>query len=190
MEIYHQLLRVQSGEESAVLELIDSFAPLLKKYAYPLNYSDAFNDLQLKLLQLIKCIELSDEMYRDDKYFLSYIEKTIYRHYIQLSKKHIRDSKIIPMSALGKESSDNESVHPLLDKLASTTDEYIQIQYDFLYRNLTEYEAKIMILHYIYDYPIKIIATHFSVSSASVSRSKGNAIKKLQRVAAEERRIS
>lgn len=39
-----QLAR-QMGDQTAKLEIINQFRPLLRKYAYKLNYEDAFYDL-------------------------------------------------------------------------------------------------------------------------------------------------
>lgn len=50
---------VQSNDKNAMTELIGRFQPLLKKYAAKLNYEDAYEDLVLYYIGLIKSLNLN-----------------------------------------------------------------------------------------------------------------------------------
>lgn len=52
--IYNLLIKAQQGNQEAMLELINRFQPLLKKYARKLRYDDAYEDCQLFYIELIK----------------------------------------------------------------------------------------------------------------------------------------
>ena len=43
----------QAGNQEAMLDLINKFMPLLKKYCYKLGYEDSLEDLQLEFITLI-----------------------------------------------------------------------------------------------------------------------------------------
>lgn len=49
------------------------FEPLLKKYSSKLNYEDAYSDLQLFLIELVKKLSKNALSNTEDKYYLSYI---------------------------------------------------------------------------------------------------------------------
>ena len=71
------LIRLADTNDSAVLNLSALFNPLLKKYAYKLSYEDAYNDLLLFFIELIKKLSRNPLRKQEDKYYLSYIKNSI-----------------------------------------------------------------------------------------------------------------
>lgn len=65
---------------------LEKFFPLLKKYAYFLQTEDALQELQCFLLAFVKNLHLNKLTSSTDGAIISYINKTIYHHYIALSK--------------------------------------------------------------------------------------------------------
>lgn len=53
---YNLLVKAQLGNQEAMLELINRFQPLLKKYARKMEYDDAYEDCVLFFIELIKKI--------------------------------------------------------------------------------------------------------------------------------------
>jgi hypothetical protein len=51
--ICNLILAAKNGSHNSMLELIKIFKPLIKKYAFKMNYEDAENDLILSMIQLI-----------------------------------------------------------------------------------------------------------------------------------------
>jgi DNA-directed RNA polymerase specialized sigma subunit len=51
------LARAQQGDDEAMLELINRFQPLLKKYAKKLRYDDAYEDCLLFFIELVKTMD-------------------------------------------------------------------------------------------------------------------------------------
>ncbi len=61
----------QKQRGKALLPIIQKFLPLLKKYAFKLNYEDAFSDLQLFLISLI--VKIDTEQFSTEGQLVSYI---------------------------------------------------------------------------------------------------------------------
>lgn len=178
--LFDQISLAQKGDETALLELIDQFQPLLRKYSRKLKEEDAYSDLQLQLIEVIKKVKLENLASRQDPYLLNYIKKCMEHHFIKLSKKQNNMAKVIPLSAFGQANGEERSAY-FLDKLQSVSDEYLQIEYDTLSRLLTPREAEIIIFFYRFHYPVKEIAEHCHVSMSAISQTKTNAVKKLKK---------
>lgn len=87
-ELYDLIKNSQNKDLNSVEKICNKFAPLIKKYAYKLNYEDSYNDLQLYLIECIYKIPLDKgNFHLSDAYILSYFKKTIYFSYVTLSKK-------------------------------------------------------------------------------------------------------
>ena len=83
-ELYSIIQAAKNGSDQDKLAVIEQFMPLIKKYAYKLAYEDAKEDLILFFLELIPKIPNSLE---NDRQITAYIAKSVYLHYIKLSKK-------------------------------------------------------------------------------------------------------
>lgn len=178
MTLKEEIMKSKTDSQ-ALVGLIERFAPLLKKHAKMLLTEDAYAELQLKFIETIVRF-CPDKMHSQaDPYILSYLSHCIYNHYIFLSKQERLNKSVYPISSFGDEDNDNGN---LLDKLCSPIIEHYKYEdFDFLYKNLTEYEADILIAVYYYHYKIQEIALHYRVSPSAVSQAKSNAIKKLKK---------
>lgn len=185
--IIDKIYSVQTGNKRTLLELLEQFRPLLKKYALKLYYEDAYNDLQVRLIEIIK--QLSPAKLKDtqDSYLAAYFKSCIEHEYIKLSQKQKALQNIIPFSAFHQDDDANPSTY-FEDKLTPVIDEYPQIEYDFLLHILTQYEADIIICTYYYRYPSKMIARMRHVSAPAICQAKANAIAKLEKYILTERR--
>ncbi len=177
--IFDTISTAQRGAEGALLQLVKQFQPLLKKYAQRLNYEDAYSDLQAKFIEIIKSIPLAKLKNAGDPYLLCYIKKSVQHHSILLAQRQQESQKMIAFSALSTDDEDQYAYFE--DKLLSVTDEYPQIEFDFLTHVLTRYESEIILCFYYYHYPAKMIAQMHHVSAPAISQAKANAIKKLKK---------
>jgi RNA polymerase sigma factor (sigma-70 family) len=173
-----KILQAQTDEDILV-KLIEQFAPLLTKYAKKLESEDAYDDLQLKFIQLILQFNPIAMRSSDDPYILSYFRRFIHNYYTYLSKQEKLARLISPISALSNDDmSDNDA--DFMDKQCPPEEKsYLYDEFDLLYKNLTAYEAHIIIAHFYFQYATREIAKHYGVSPSAISQAKSNALKKL-----------
>lgn len=118
MELLNRIQEAQNGNNDASLLLIKKFNPLLKKYAKKLGYDDAYNDLLVDFLSVIKKINLNRLYNPSDGAIVLYFSKSVYLSYIHKSKalyKYVHT--ISPLSTLNKE--EQYHVEVLLSSLDS-----------------------------------------------------------------------
>lgn len=78
--------KAKNGDQNAMMEIIKRFTPIIKKYAYKLNYEDTEQDLILNLIQTIHKMPLLNF----DGQAVSYITSSIRHCYIMHLQKHIQ----------------------------------------------------------------------------------------------------
>lgn len=93
----------QENNEEDMLFLIDKFRPLMVKYAKKLDYEDAYNDIVLYFIKLIKSINLKSLTDKSDKVIVSYINRSVTNFYNKKIPKMIANPKEIMMSELTEE---------------------------------------------------------------------------------------
>lgn len=71
-EVYTNVLFAKVGNSEILMELIKQFKPLLKKYAWKLGYEDAYEDLQLEFIKLIKEFPTETLSVKNDAGVVSY----------------------------------------------------------------------------------------------------------------------
>ena len=168
--LYQILSKCKLHDEEAYLKLIEKFQPLLKKYSYLLNYDDAYNDMQLSLLELSQVIPL-ENFQNNDAFLVSYISKSMKNKYIALSSKN-----------------QNIQSHILsLDEMMDYTDENnkdikFNIILELNLECLTELQKKVIIYRYYYEYSDNEIAKVLGVSRQAVNRLRNRAIEKLRNI--------
>lgn len=99
-DIYELFSLAANGNEDALLEVIKRFTPLLKKYARKLNYEDAYYDLQLKLIEVVRS-PLFSSLSLSNGQSIAYIQQSIIHEYIRLGKK--RSTLELPINDLSDE---------------------------------------------------------------------------------------
>ena len=181
MLLKERILEAQNGNQEVFLGLVCDFKPLLMKYAGLLNYSDGYEILQLKFIELIKNMPISAMRMTDDPFILSYFEKTIYRYFIFLLRRKQLSGKEVPFSALIHEDESVGSYLDFPDRFISSSDEYMHILLDFLKESLTAYEADIITYHCLMLYTNDEIARYYDVSPPAISKAKTKALKKLRK---------
>lgn len=162
-----------------MLQLIKKFQPLIAKYARKLGYEDAFEDIQVKFIEIIKYMKLEQFRTKTNPYLLKYLKTSIVNHCIKLSQKQ-RANKAVPFSSLMDNTGEDNSTY-FVDKLFFVPDEYPQIENDALSSILTPYECKVIFYCYFQRYTVKEIAQYYHVSAPAISQVKTNALKKLRK---------
>lgn len=87
----------QSGNQQAVLDLVNQFSPALKKYARKLETEDAYYDLQADFLDLILNLDCDKLRETSDGAIVQYLSQSIYHSYIK-HLRHLIDNKMPTIS--------------------------------------------------------------------------------------------
>lgn len=147
----------------------------MKKYAALLDTEDALQELQANLIALLLKMKTECLRGKEDKYIVSYINKTIYYDYIRLSK-HNRKYRQTHWLECEMQPEDIACV----DKHTAVYNQYDKLLLDELKRSLTGVEFEVICLHYILNYHIGEIATLKKVSSQAVNKTKNRALAKIR----------
>ena len=171
------LIRLADTNDSAVLNLSALFNPLLEKYAYKLSYEDAYNDLLLFFIELIKKLSRNPLRKQEDKYYLSYIKNSIKNKYIELLKHHQRTLNDIVPDII---EDDDGNQTDIIDNLNSVYDDYSMILLDDIKAILTNNEYEIIKMIFYQNYSIKEISEIKGISRQCINQYKLRALKKLK----------
>lgn len=152
--LFDLFLNAYNGNSFAQLQIVQRFQPLLKKYAALLKYEDAYSDLQLYLLELVK-----------------YIESSIRHQYISLnSRKNAVDNSVI--ASIDEIDFDQMSL--------SSNDEYPELLISDLHSVLQPSELTLLSQFVFKGMSIADIAEKSGVSRQAINRKKLSILKKLE----------
>lgn len=166
-----QELIMQYPDDAAVLELIERFKRLLIKYAYKLDYEDAYNDLQLFFIELITKLKYTGPAKKDDAIIVSYIAISIKNQYIKLSAK--KSLSIVTYSDLS-----DSQLHFINSTNATTLPVSIE---EYLPHNneLTRWERQVIIDYFVNGLSISDIAHIHKKSRQAVNQAKNRGLNKI-----------
>lgn len=169
------ILRSQSGDKNATLELIKKFNPLLKKYAFELFYDDAYNDLLVDFVELLKNIKMQNVRSKSESSMVSYISKSIQSSYIKESVAIKKLRHFIP------ESEFKEEELYALEAASAVNDTYFAYEFPDIKRALTKPEKTVLEMVYLNGYSICETARKLGTSRQAVNQMKNRSLKKLKK---------
>lgn len=85
-QLYNLIQDFRNGDANTFILILERFEPKLNKLQRESVYEDMKNDLILFMFKLLKKIPLENEVFREDKYIISYINKSLQHQYIYLNK--------------------------------------------------------------------------------------------------------
>lgn len=164
--------KAQENDNEALMELIDKFQPLIRKYSLKLNYEDAYEDLILWFIELVKTYKLADLR---EEVIVSYINVSIKNYYNKKIGKLIENKREFLWSEM------KEEVSYYAEKLLATDDEkdlFMELQ---LKEVLNDSEYQIIYRIYIEGYSTAEIARLMKKTRQAVNQKKQRAIKKIKK---------
>lgn len=167
-DIYFQIKRYHdTKDEQILLNLIEDFTPLIKKYSKKLSYEDSFQDLMLTFITVINKISLNS--YKEDKYILSYINTSIKNSFYNLNNKYctIKNNELIVDSTLPNYGTE----------VSFDSNFFITYSLD----KLTPKEKLIINYLYVNDMKVIDISKKLKISRQAVNKTKNNALRKIKR---------
>ena len=165
----------QLGDKQSMEELIFKFRPLIKKYAYKLNYEDAQSDLTLFFIELIRAFPAEVLDTADERKITKYIFVSIKNHYNHLIKDFIRRKNEICLSQLSEE----QSYH-LESRFAVAQEDPFERIFIDLSSFLSQRELRVIIQIYYLGYSAAEIARREACSRQAVNQLKRRALKKIR----------
>lgn len=174
--LYTLIQQAQSRNDSAVLQLVKQFEPLLHKYARLLKGEDAYEILLTDFVELLYKMDLSQINNPSDAALVRYIQQAISHQYIYHSKKRcsVNDNEICFADL-------SEAQQHELDAVYSAADQYDDIGHAQLNQVLTSKERKILLLTCVYGVSSAEIARELHVSRQHINQIKQRAIKKARK---------
>ena len=176
MEILKHIISSQSGDEHATLKLVDTFKPLLKKYAYKLDYEDAYNDLLVDFISILRRLCLSDIKQCHEAGLISYISTAVHSCYVKRLVVLTKRVSSITFADLG------ESTAHKIESIASPENQFDVVELDFIKNSLTEKELIAVMALYHYGYTPTEAARLLGISRKNFYKRKNSALSKLKNI--------
>lgn len=167
--------KAQGNSEEDMLTIIERFKPLMIKYANKLNYEDAYSDIVLHFINLIKSIRLSNLTDKTDKVIISYINKSIINFYNKKIPRIISRQKEILMSELTEE----QKYH--IEIRVANNDETDIINEYGLECLLNNSERQLIYKVYVEGHTIAELAKHQKRTRQAVNQQRIRAINKIKK---------
>lgn len=168
-KLYYLVKRYRECDKDIIVEIIDIFNPLINKLQRDGGRDDIKNDLILFMFEVLYKIPLEKEVFKSDKYIISYVKKSLVNEFIRLNKINCRNNNM--------ESSLDESY---LQSNLSTND-YDKVIFNDMIKNLTNSEKDIFYKKYVLNYLESEIAKSKNITRQAVNKAHKNAIKKLRK---------
>ena len=174
--LYSIIESCQNGNTEDLLKILQKFDCLMKYYSKKFDYDreDAYADLRLELIAMLKHIDLSKLSCHEDGVIVQYIQRTIRNRYIAISKKRSSLRRCTSIDDL------NEYDKAHYEMKSSTSDVYDMILYHDLYQILNQNELFILDELYIKGRSVSEIALNLKKSRQAVNQTKNRALEKLR----------
>lgn len=167
-EIIGKVKRYRDGESECLIEIITLFNPVLSKYSKLVDGEDTKQDLIMHLMKVLRTAKFYDENLCEDKLIFSYILKSIRYEYIRLSKNKNKISF--------NEMELNLDVEVAYDGFEN------EFELMDMFKILSEREAYIIKLIYIYYLSASEVADYMKISRQAVNQAKNRALKKIKKL--------
>lgn len=173
--LYTCIQKIKHGDQEQMLFLLDTFEPLLKKYARLLRSEDAFEELQCFLLSFAREMPLEKLTAPTNGVIISYISKAVYHQYIAISKGRKKQ----PRTVYIEEQKDYDLLQ--YDAAFGESDTYSGLVLHDMRQILTKEEYHVVYEHYFRQRSIQDIADSVGKTRQAINQCKNSALKKLRR---------
>lgn len=169
--IIDDIRRSQGGNQQATLDLIEKFKPALNAYARKLETEDAYHDLVLEFLQILRSINCDAIRFDGDGAMVNYLSQAIYHAYIKLLQRLIKNKFV------------TVSMDDITDLDLYQNDQYLEMApfpLDVPGSLLTRKEKLVLYRIHVMGYSAAEVAHAWGTTRQSVNQMKLRAEKKLR----------
>ncbi|MDE6362998.1 MAG: hypothetical protein K2L86_01830 [Lachnospiraceae bacterium] len=164
----------QENSEEDMLALIEKFNPLMVKYARKLNYEDAYNDIVLCFINLIKSQNLRNLTDKADNVIVTYINHSIINYYNKKIPKLISQKNEVVMSDLSEEQ------QYIIEAVTAHENETDIVNEYGLANLLTEGEQQLIYQVYVEGHTIAELARYQNRTRQAVNQQRIRAVNKIR----------
>lgn len=166
-QLYNLIQDFRNGDANTFILILERFEPKLNKLQRNSVYEDMKNDLTLFMFKLLKKIPLEKEVFREDKYIISYINKSLQHQYIYLNKINYKVKS-------------NEMA--LEETYINNGDDncFSNVIFEDLIKNLTEIEKETIFKRYKQNYSEAEIGRIKGISRQAVHKTHIRALSKMK----------
>lgn len=172
MSLYTCVEMCQSKDRQAMLELVNKFKPLIRKYSRNFFYEDIETDLTIALLQTSQKLNLCNFDKENEGALVIYFSTVVRNTYIDAvkkSKQHLEHITLFEKTDL-----DNfEGLDPIKDLESS-------LEVDLLLKGLSMLQKEVILDIFIFEKSEVEIAKKRHITKQAVSNTKTRALKKLR----------
>lgn len=90
--------KAKFGDEGALVEIIDKFRPIIKKYSRKLKYETAETDLVIELIKIVRNMPINSMNLNEEREIISYIAASIKYQYYRLYRQNALSSYQLPLN--------------------------------------------------------------------------------------------
>lgn len=168
-QLYNLIQNFKNGSKETFTLIMEKFEPKLNKLQRNSIYEDMKSDLVLFMLKLLNKIPLEKEIFKEDMYIVSYINKSLQNHYIYLNKINC---KIMSKELVLEESYINNGNDNCFSNLI----------FEDIIKTLTDAEKDIIIKKYKHNYSEAEIARMKGISRQCIHKTHIRALSKMKKI--------
>ena len=165
-QLYNLIQDFRNGDSDTFILILERFEPKLNKLQRNSIYEDMKSDLILFMFKLLNKIPLEKEVFREDKYIISYINKSLQYQYIYLNKINYKVKS-------------NEMILEETDINNRDDNCFSNIIFEDLIKNLTEREKDMIFKRYKLNYSEAEIGRMKGISRQAVHKTHVRALSKM-----------
>ena len=171
-ELCELILCSKQKDKAALEELINHFTPLIRRFAWLLQYEDAGQDMILAFIEIVQSLPLSLLCSQSqDIYILSYIKKSMQNRYIFLSRQQRRFQMIFTAEESVLENIPDERDADGMDEMQT-----LQTELD----KLTPLQKKVLLYRFCYGFSDSELSGVLHVSRQAVCQAKVRGLRTLR----------
>ncbi|MGL5714679.1 MAG: RNA polymerase sigma factor [Paraclostridium sp.] len=168
-QLYNLIQDFRNGDADTFTLILERFEPKLNKLQRESVYEDMKSDLILFMFKLLNKIPLEKEVFREDKYIISYINKSLQHQYIYLNKYNykVKSSERVLEETYINNGDDNC---------------FSNIIFEDCIKNLTEIEKDTIFKRYQLNYSEAEIGRMKGISRQAVHKTHVRALSKMKKL--------
>ncbi|MCY6355391.1 RNA polymerase sigma factor [Clostridium sp. ZS2-4] len=166
--LYEIIENIQNGDTEKILDIINKFKPLIKKFSRKLIYEEAETDLTISFIEMIQTMNLNNFTSENEGKIINYINSVIRNKHIDLFRKYVLRR--------------TEEVELNLDILIDYTNNSIEdsILIEDLLNRLPKIQKTVLKEKFIKDHSDIEISQKLNISRQAVNKTKNRALKTLR----------